>query len=276
MPNPSAVKPAEERDHEHQRRVAEHRNPPQHPHHEDRHARDHRDRCADDAEKHQHPDRQVGEAEDAVDRITELASERPAAAPFEAGLPIVGHEPAAEADPEDKRHQAGMRLAEFSQPCRDLPGAAEHVDAATRHVADDEAPVQPPETVRHPPRPPRIRSRASNSKHDVRFVVRQEAMEFERQRRRFLEIRGHHDHVLAGGMLQSGGDRGERPEVPAQLHESAGDPPFGQVRLQGTRANRRLRRRRRTRPREERVTAPKMCRARATGAEDSPGCCRRE
>ncbi len=200
---------AEEGDDEHQRRIAEYRDATEEPEHENRRPADDRGGGAERAEDEQRANRQVGKAEDAVERVADFPAECPSAAALGTSPAFVGDEAAAEAEPEQQRDQVGVDLGQLEQPIAHLPGASEHVDAALRHVLDDEAAIQRPEGLRRELRPPAVGPPRAVPEDHVHVAGGEPAMELERQLRRLLQIGREDGEVVAGAVAQSGGDRGE-------------------------------------------------------------------
>ena len=121
-----------------------------------------------------------------------------------------------EAHPVEEPDEARVRLVHAHELVRDLPGAAEHVDAARRDVRLDEVPVEPPEEPRRRLTGAVVGARAARAHGDVDLARVQPAKELPHERDRLLEVSRHHGQQLPFRRRQAGADGAERAEVPGE------------------------------------------------------------
>ena len=177
----------------------------------------------------QDADGQVGEVEDTVQGVAQLFAERPGALAFEARLALVDDVLAAVAEPEEERDEVGIDAVEAQELVADFAGAAEDIDSAGRHVADDELAIKEPEEVGGGLGEPRIAAAAADAEDDIGASTGERFEELEDQRGRLLQVRGHDGERVAAGAFEAGGDGGEGAEVAAEREQLGAEREGGQA-----------------------------------------------
>ena len=171
----------------------------------------------------------IRETETTVDEVAELAAERPGGRPGGPLLALVGHHRAPEAHPEQQPDEGTVSFAQPQEMTAHLPGAAEDVDAARRHLVLDPTAERPPENVGRHPRGQRIAASDPLADGHVAFAGAQQPVELLDELDRLLEVRGEHGEALTSRRGESCTDRGERAEVARELDQLGTEPTCRQT-----------------------------------------------
>ena len=141
--------------------------------------------------------------------------------------PAIRNEFAAKAQPYDLADERRVRFVQSHQLVAKCAIAREHIDTARRNFRLHEAPIEPPERRRRDTRRQRVAAAGANAERDVDGLGLEHAEKVEDQRLRFLQIRGHHRHVVATRSGEAFAHRGERAKVTREDDQLRGQAARG-------------------------------------------------